>query len=921
MKVLITADLHIGDYNEYNPTPFFRLNQFLKLADLIVQQAKLTNAQELWIAGDLLYVSRPIPRVMNVLKQFLTKIAGAGITIRAILGNHDVTVRSAETGIEQYNDYSLIPLLNIKNVYIYLDDIVKIDNRTVHFHSWVPGTTFESKHADILVAHGDANKQLSNFSDKLIDYSNYTKAFIGHIHKPFDDGKMVSPSVSIAHSYSDDPETSLVLFDLDTYQYSRISTKDQFLKFEYAASLQEKEILEKVNVSENVNAVVRVKQDNALAKVVDIQNIDLYSHLNKYLEKYQGKSKEFIQQALAASNVEATKTIDLNFELQTLQAQNFLSIKTLQFNFKDYKSLTVIEGAIGAGKSTLFKLLTYMFFGKVPGVVKASLKSVFADKKDQFCGVIFLKYKGNTYKIKRTFKTLDFWENDQIIEAESINERQKMLEEKLSFLEFWNILCIDQSSNGIFASMNDGSRVSFLSKFLKLDTVQKYSGSLSVMISGLKDRIEEQSLQLASLEGTLQGLDQFLSMHADVKELTDHELQQEMAIVKSQLEGVSAQIAEYEHKKYAYDFAVQKQNELQQKVHVYMDKDKSLQNLLQCQKIAFDNLHDASETEIDGYKSKLTLVNTKLAALESHTNVCPTCKQNWIIPNLNETIEKLKQAQNILRTKILELNNLHTSYVSASNKVSDTTRTLQNVHENLCACQNELNSLVVPEFHERDMSELKNQKNELNNNKDNLIRQIGTIEANNKIFNEYNNIIIKKEKILQEITALKANFIQNKEILENATIFNSKVLSNKGLLVATLLQEVSDKLNVDPKIKVQTITTNQAGTLIPTLNLQLYVEEYKQFIDYDMLSGGQKLVADIRFLACILCLTGKISTLFMDEVFKYLSDSAILDMSELLKELNIDTIFLTLHGNMQGNISNNIIHVSLSENGSEYIKL
>lgn len=921
MKVLITADLHVGDYNEYNPTPYFRLKQFLKLSDFIVEQAKLNNASELWIAGDLLQVSRPTPMVMNTLKTFLSNITKSGIIVRAILGNHDVTVRSSETDVSQYPDYSLITLLDIENVYFYLNDIVKIDNRMVHWHSWTPENWFKSENADILVAHGDASKALSNFSSKMIDYQGYKKAFIGHIHKQFNDDIFVSPSVPIAHSYSDDPNTGLVLFDLETYEYSRISTKDDFLKFEYVDNIEQKEELENSNVNENVDAVVRVKPIKDLAKVRNIENLDIYKYLEEYLAKFEDDSKDFIQNALRVSDVNETKPIDLNFKLKTLNAKNFLSIKELNLNFDDFNSLTVIEGAIGAGKSTLFKLLNYMFFGKVQGYVKSSLKSVFAKKNETFEGVLTLMFKGHEYKIQRTFKDFNLYEDGQVIETENISERQKVLENKLSFLEFWNILYISQSSNGIFASMNDGSRVSFLSKFLKLDTVEQFSNSLSACIQDLKDKIKLQDNDIASKTATINTLNEFIAKNKNLKYIDPDELNSKLSEIKDQRNVLHSCIQTYEREKYVFDTMTD--NVLKLKKNIV--KNNEALKILNAEKQSIENqlssVHDINANELDDLKGKLALVNSKIGTLNKHKDECPTCHQKWLIPNLDEMFSKLKNAKNILECKISEMSDIHKEYSEAINKLKTVSSKCEQLQHLILKDENELSEIKIPDFSEKDITDIKNQEITLSKEIESLLQEIGAIETKNKIFNDVVCNIEKHKKINEELTSIKSKNVKDKEILKDAENFNSKVLSNKGLLVATLLQDISDKLNVDPKIKVQTISTTQGGKVIPTLNLQLYVDQYKQFIDYDMLSGGQKLVADIRFLACIISLTGRISTLFLDEIFKYLSDTAILEMSELLKELDINTIFITLHGNMQGNISNSILHVSLSENGSTYEKI
>lgn len=925
MKVFITSDLHVGDFLEYNPTPFFRLNQFLKLADFIVENAKSQNIEELWIAGDLLQVARPTPKVMNTLKTFLEKITSNGITVRAILGNHDVTVRTHETDVSQYPDYSLITLLNIPKVYFYLDDVINVSNISVHFRSWTPDNIFETRQADVLIAHGDANKKLSNFSSKLIDYTPYKKAFIGHIHKVFEDGKFISPNVPIAHSYSDDPNTGLVVFDTDTLETSRISTKEHFLKFEYVQTFEDKDTLEKQNLSENVDAVVRVKKSPDIQKVTNIQTLDIYKHLEKYLGNFTGASKDFIQKVLSSVNVNNTTDINLNFTLKELHAKNFLSIKTIDFNFQDFNSLTVIEGAVGAGKSTLFKLIMFMFFGKVQGVVKSDLKSIFADKKDEFSGTLTLEYNSNIYKIVRTLNKLEFYENGQILESENVKERQKVLESKLSFLEFWNILYVSQQSNGIFASMNDGSRVSFLSKFLNLDAVEKMNVSLGEQIKALLTLYTKQEKDISNIETKINVLNAFIEKHKDLKHLEYSELSNTLQDINIRILDLHSKVSNYEKLETQKNFINSEIKKSENELSSGINNVSKLENVLKDDEKSLLEITVPNNTEVETLKSKLTLVQNKLSTMKKHSDECPTCHQKWIIPNFAEIMQKLQTAESVLKTKISEYLLILRKYAILENRIKETKNKIQisnntnnKIKNNIINYKSQLTSFVQENI---DINDLITKEKELNAEKEKILQKIGSIKEKNSLYDELMQNISEKTNLENSLQTLKSEYIKTKEICQDAETFKNKVLSNKGLLVAALLKEVSDKINTDDKIQVQTIDTLQNGSVIPTLNLKLYVSQYDKYINYDMLSGGQRLIADIRFLSCIMSLTGKIGTLFLDEIFKYLSDTAIIELSEMLKELDVNIIFLTLHGNMQQNISNNILHVDLSNDGSVYTKI
>ena len=128
---------------------------------------------------------------------------------------------------------------------------------------------------------------------------------------------------------------------------------------------------------------------------------------------------------------------------------------------------------------------------------------------------------------------------------------------------------------------------------------------------------------------------------------------------------------------------------------------------------------------------------------------------------------------------------------------------------------------------------------------------------------------------------------------------------------------VSDFLNIDKSLKVETVHELQSGTLKPTLNIKLFVPQYNKYVDYAMLSGGQALLADLKFLKGITQTLGSVSIMFLDEILKFFSADTVMDSIELLKEINVGKIFLILHGDYETN--SNIINVRLDKDkGSVY---
>lgn len=964
MKILVSSDIHVGDYQTYNPTQYFRLNQFNKLSELLVEVCKRNSIEEFWIAGDLLQIGRPAPIVMYTLKKFLRRFAENGVKVRAILGNHDVTVRSENTDVSQYDKYSLVSLLRDTDVEIYLDDIVEIAGKKVHFKSWVPTNNFEYKDADILVAHGDVSPKLSPFSQNYIDISKYQRAFVGHIHIPYDSEIFVSPGTPIQHSYSDDINTSVIIYDTDTNLYNRLPITG-FLRFEYVDSEAERE--ERSEEVKDEDVIVRVRP-----KVKDIKfdmsesDLSVLGILDEYLtdlnkHEFGEESENFVRNVMKNVDTSDISFPDLSFKLKTLKATDFLSIKKIDFNFEDYHGLNVIEGHIGSGKSTLFRLIQYMFFGKNPGFSKSDYSMVFKEGK-KFKGELTLEYKGHTYTIKRKLSDLTFIEDSQVLEGESIRARQEILEKKLSFLKFYSLIYIEQTSNGIFSDMSDTSRVSFLSELCGMNYIRTLTDTVQTEISNKESELALKENIISQKQGSINSLNSFIELNKGIElkdestildQISELERKTESAnstvgVLKSSKQSITQIISQNDREKARENSLKASKENLLKDISILRQKNQKISEYLTKYKIIdvqekMDDLSNSLrdlDAKILECNSNKSVLQSSLSKLKAHPDKCPHCGQDWKIPNLEEQItqyetdiEKINESQSILTKEkdniLSEFNNVKV-YADTNAKImtyqSEYNNNVNNIDSLLLRIESidtDLKNIAIQDVPDSTAIDAELEKYSmalqvLNNRKSELLKEVGSIKMNNDIFYNVQKQMKERDDLLKEIQTT-ISFVQNqRNILECVQQFNNKVLSDKGMLVASLLKKIAEKFNADENLKVETVTELQNGSIRPTLNLKLFVEKYQKYVDYNMLSGGQKLQADIRFLCGLTIMLGNVSTFFMDEIFKYMDDVSIIELSELLKELNTDKVFLVLHGNLQGSVADRVIHCQLTENGSIY---
>lgn len=1021
MKILLSSDIHIGDYKTYNPEPNFRLNQFLKLKQFIEDLVTSKNIDEFWIAGDLLQVAQSTPPVMNVVKTFLSDISKK-CPIRMILGNHDVIVRSDKTDISEYNNYTLVSLLDlIPNVFIYNNDLVKIGSKTVYFHSWNPSNTVpnRSKDADYLVCHGDVHSSLSPFAPEFIDTTGYKKVFAGHIHIFKEIKNIVSLGVPLMHSFSDNPDIGVCILDTEDDSIERVSTKGLFLEFKYTKT--ESELLEG-NITGTENPVV-VRLD---PKVQNTEKVDISKISISPEEMLKEFSKNLTKDSLKILNTVVSKVFDNNLvpdlrvKFKTLKAQNFLSIRDIDFNFDNFNGLTVIKGDIGSGKSTLFNLLEFMLFGRLPGYAKNDFSSVF---KGKFKGTLELEYKGINYVITRTLSSLEYTKNSIPQESNRKTDLQKQLEEDLVFLKFFNIIYIKQTSTGIFSDMSDTSRVSFLSNLIGLNTIKNWTSLLDNEVENLKDVLKEKEEQRTVLDTKKQVLEVFNEQNKDIilrdKEATESKIEElnnninSLNLIKEQNNSKITDI-KVELTKLSTDFNLnlsktEKLNSIVSNIKTLKEeiKEKELykeqleQNVkdldvpvlneespeLDNHKIQeLETLIKCTQSQINSKTVSLGLAKEKLDSLLNHPEVCPQCGQKWCVKDtkikakdLEEKIKTLEDSINTLESEkniyLVRKQNVYDSFNSKmglfktqkekyNNKLKEYNQNLETIEKiktiesyiennknkinNLKQDLNELKDdsslkkflkvqddmfVLDQKTQKTEMLELIKEANELkdkNSSLDSEIKDIshsvfeltmelGRIDSDNATYFKVQDNLKNIEEYNNELYKINKELDKTNNMIQELSKFNSKVLSDKGLLVASLLQKVAKYLNTDESLKVETTQELQNGSIRPTLNIKLFVKAYNKYVDYSMLSGGQRLLADLKFLKGITQTLGSVSILLLDETFKFFSSETVIEGIEIIKSLNVDKSFLILHGSDSECFSDKTIRVTLGENGSKYV--
>lgn len=929
-KVLITSDLHFGEYrlgandswcgrSERSEGgvlyPTFRLQQYDTLAQLMLSEAERHHCQEIWLGGDLLKHPKSSPQIMYRVKSFLSTLAER-IPVKTILGNHDLEVKSTKTEVEDYKQSSLITLMDsIPNLEVITSGVRNYGGIKVAFYSWRPlnkvPSQAELSSADYLLCHGDVDKRISPFVEDLIPLENYRRVIAGHIHIAKDTEHFSSIGTPFPHSFSDDPHTSLLVLDLESNGVERISTENQFLKFSGMA-----------DATATVDAVVRTEVQPAPEF-----HLKQDSAIQDFLTPLSKDAQSVIHEVMGDNCLDTNTSVDLSLKLERIIVDNFLSIVHLDYRFTE--RIVVLQGVNGAGKSTLFRAIQYALFGKLKGYLKSALQSALSKHSPRV--ELDFSYGGSQYKIIRD-KGTEFYKDDKIIDAFSKEDLQDKIEAELPVLQFFDIIYVSQSSSGIFSDLSASNRVSLLSKLLGLDVIQNWTEQLEGRITTYQSSLRELQLLSEKTVGKLEADRAFITSHADYQWIKiDPEMISQLQSLADDYQNQYVQVCQ--------NIALQQQaiKARENLAEVTQEYQALSQNPPKAPLKVVVPSAKTTEAEAQYQQSRMALekLEQERQSLLKHPDICPTCGQKWEVPNLQARLTELGK---LIDDPILGLAESTRSYYrawqlcrEADRKAEEKYYQQQGVYSQYQTRLTYLQKLIASYQSQLvdDTTDWAPKQAELKSKVEGLATQITNLREQQAKAEVINKIVRQRQALETEVRELehKLNEISGQEqqleaLITELSAFCRKVLSDKGLLVAKMLEQLAEHLNSDKLLQVETIQTCQNGSVKPTLNIALYNGALGKYIDYQYLSGGQRLIADLRFLkGLVSSLAPAPQILLLDEVFKFFDNNTILEASEVLRAIQqfVPSIYLILHGDLQQEVGDQVITVEMTNKGTRLL--
>jgi len=149
----------------------------------------------------------------------------------------------------------------------------------------------------------------------------------------------------------------------------------------------------------------------------------------------------------------------------------------------------------------------------------------------------------------------------------------------------------------------------------------------------------------------------------------------------------------------------------------------------------------------------------------------------------------------------------------------------------------------------------------------------------------------RMQKLVRELEAKRKERDKVKRKLEQLDTY-LEIVSPKGVAMASMLEEVGDHLS-NGFVRVRAVKRLKSGEARPHFSLEMKVNE--NWLDFDLLSGGQKSLAEVTFFARLASIIGGVEDLLLDESFRYLDEDSVVRAMIALTEGGIKRVFLVSH--------------------------
>ena len=607
--------------------------------------------------------------------------------------------------------------------------------------------------------------------------------------------------------------------------------------------------------------------------------------------------------------------------IKSLRVENFGSVKEMDLDFSSLGSASIL-GAVGSGKSTILRALSFALYGGVveklsqDDLIPITFPSVGATL------TICLESSGSIFRIIRTLKHEKLGSSLTIIQEKggssseikksSMRETQKFIVNLigLSFDDFTTLCYYYQKKSSFFGIMTPARQSELLLKFLGgaekrieylSDFSKKQLGSLKESFFVSAGSISSTEAQKTELTARLNDLKNFSISESVVLDLcTKHSILDP---------------------KVAYDIIANTELDIEEKAKSYLSLvfkyhgsfDSISVNLAELNK-KFSTVRESRmstslkltklRTSYQDLVQRINSYQRELSALVK--NICPTCDRAHEDAPDRSSLDKLRGAIKESKAKLLVL-------IENGKLDKELVNSLENESELLKSKVSKLS------FIQATTQQFKRLVNTLGAD---VSSEVKSLESGIKdAIDRLKLNIAEQEDNKRRLDAYK---ILSTDIFSNKGI-TAKVLESIGIRLSSYMNNILQESGSEIKIKINTVTFNKSGGASTKLEVLVDFGDGSQR-SYSMLSGGQSAIIDTlsivsfyNILSNIYGLeNGILGVLCLDEIIQFVDSSHIELIKSILRSSIAKTNLLVTHLDDLKTIYQNRINVENKDGISKY---
>jgi DNA repair exonuclease SbcCD ATPase subunit len=672
-KILLISDLHIDKFNGDQS----RLDNYLLLANDLLQIAKDNDIHQLYILGDIINKSVTTPEVLSTLSKFINTLSSS-LSISYILGQHDYNLSDIQSNDLSHTYLSLLPMTYLANQSLI------IDNVNLSFADYSRDKHIIAPKCDIFLSH---------ISYDFIDYDDTNVSMFtvaGDIHKPNDYTNYHHPAYSISPPIQLHPSEP-------NQGYAMILTLDNGLAIISRIKLPiHLTLLPTIHKSISTN-IVSTNLESNIDDILDNDNLkSIHSHI--------------------ISEIDKLPTIT-TFTISKLVIDNLKSINHMTIDFNPNDHIIYISGNNGSGKSTIMEalLLSFTGFGTRLSKYKPINTNHYPSLEVSFSTI------DHNYILTRNESGITLLEDNINIQlGKSKQDCQLVLESRFPIIRYLSTLFIQTYTH----FLDSHNLQSLLSLYLDLKYYEDIVSTTKSYIKKVSTKISDLTNKQFSLTSNLDLLDmqysQLLSDKDKYKDLKSYDYYQSklndcnnLYIYQDRLAKSKSRLSSLQSSKVDISSYPTKSELLDMKSIIETDN-------------ANDRLRDKLQSQIDKLKSEDKYITCPSCGTSISTNqlmigelqyqlidIPPQTYVEYDLSTINDMISTIDK-QESLDNDISDLNN-DISYIESKIKSINVTETHQELLDGLT------NSKISSNL-DNQITSNRNQYNDINN-------QISTIKS------------------------------------------------------------------------------------------------------------------------------------------------------------------------------------------------